>query len=537
MDRHLGLASQERLRRRSANVQARSLGFRQVISGSRRNCIVFEKVTVAYRGAGYEIGRGRDFYGIWTAGGSRSQPLQRWPETPDGWSAAWSRFTEMEQPGTIVPAGRTTVPPPRYAPPPGGHTPAPEEGTSQDIVTLGGNDDPGASNAGWRPSLPAAGLRGGRRGAISAAALLAAGVALGVAGLFPDYLTGASLAQAPPQLIPHAIYLAVWTAGAALILLGGSRLRAGALLAGGMSAVTFGLYLADAGTPIAGGAHLAGLGMALTIAGWIACAAGSVIALLIRPAASKSPAAPRRLGMPRGAALGPAIMLVVAGIGAAITFAPAWDSYTLRTSSGQTQYLTAGNAFSNPGAVIAGDVLVMVALAAVVIAAALWRPARHGAVLLAGAAIPMVAQAISAVVQVSETTPAQQFGLTPAQASQLGLTISNGLTPAFWVYSAFVLALAVSCLWMLSAPQAPIPVQAAPAQPAQPAGPAGPPASGAAAQDEDRTWSPDTYGWYPATPDGTGASRAPASAGRDTDTLPAPGVPADRARPDDEQDS
>jgi hypothetical protein len=244
--------------------------------------------------------------------------------------------------------------------------------------------------------------------------------------------------------------------------------------------------------------------------------------------------------MPRGAALGPAIMLVVAGIGAAITFAPAWDSYTLRTSSGQTQYLTAGNAFSNPGAVIAGDVLVMVALAAVVIAAALWRPARHGAVLLAGAAIPMVAQAISAVVQVSETTPAQQFGLTPAQASQLGLTISNGLTPAFWVYCAFVLALAVSCLWMLSAPQAPIPVQAAPAQPAQPAqpaGPADPPASGAAAQDEDRTWSPDTYGWYPATPDGTGASRAPAPAGRDTDTLPAPGVPADRARPDDEQGS
>jgi hypothetical protein len=244
-------------------------------------------------------------------------------------------------------------------------------------------------------------------------------------------------------------------------------------------------------------------------------------------------AKPGRLGMPRGAALGPAILLVISGIGAAVAFAPAWDSYTLRTASGQTQYLTAGNAFSNPGPVIAGDVLVMVALAAAVIAAALWRPVRHGAVLLAGAAVPMVAQIISAVVQVSEATPPQQFGLTPAQANQLGLTISNGLTPVFWIYCAFVIALAVSCLWMLSTPQEPEPAQSLPADAPIPAASA---SASASAQGEDYTWNADSYAWYAATPDPVRASGtpAPAPAPRDADTTQ---VPGDHTAPENDQAS
>src|ERR1035441_9530717 len=51
--------------------------------------IVFDKVTITYRGATYEIGRGRDFYGIWTVGGPRSHPLEWWPETAEGWGGAW----------------------------------------------------------------------------------------------------------------------------------------------------------------------------------------------------------------------------------------------------------------------------------------------------------------------------------------------------------------------------------------------------------------------------------------------------------------
>ena len=100
----------------------------------------------------------------------------------------------------------------------------------------------------------------------------------------------------------------------------------------------------------------------------------------------------------------------------------------------------------------------MVAVVAVVVAAALWRPMRHGAVLLAGATIPMAAQAISAIIQASEPASPAQFGFSSAQASQLGLTISSGLTPAFWIYCAFVGALMVSCAWMLLTPQASGPV-------------------------------------------------------------------------------
>jgi len=167
------------------------------------------------------------------------------------------------------------------------------------------------------------------------------------------------------------------------------------------------------------------------------------------------------LGWPRGAALGPAILLVLAGLGAAAAFAPAWDSFTLRTAAGQTQTFTAGNAFADPWPVIVGNVIVMVSLAAVVILAALWRPVRHGAVLLAGAIIPMAAQVISALVQVGQASSPTQFGFTPAQASQLGLTISAGLTPAFWIYCVFVVVLVVSCAWMLFTPhEAAVPVGA-----------------------------------------------------------------------------
>ena len=416
---------------------------------------MFDKVTITYRGAQYEIGRGRDFYGIWTAGAPRSQPLQWWPETPEGWSAAWARFASIEAPGTIVPVGRRRPPvgaggaQAGESPGPFGQKTAPLDETA---VPAGGRTAPYGLSPGPYGQRVAP-VVGGRTGAVIAAALLAVGVGLGVAGLFPAYLGGSSLAQQADQLIPHAIYLAVWTASAALILAGGTRLRPGALLSLGMSVVTFGLFFADAGTAIARGGNTGGAGLVLALVGWLACAAGSVLAFLLRPAGTPGAAgrvAP--LGRPRRSELGPVALLVLAGLGAATAFAPAWDSFTLRTAAGQSQSLTAGNAFSNPGIVIAGDVAVMVALAAVVIVAALWRPVRQGAVLLAGGVIPMAAQAISALVQAGGSPSPTQFGISPAQASQLGLTISSGVTPAFWVYCGFLVALAVSCAWMFFTP-------------------------------------------------------------------------------------
>jgi hypothetical protein len=467
---------------------------------------VFDKVTITYRGAKYEIGRGRNFYGVWAIGGPRSQPLQWWPETSEGWSAAWTRFTEIEVPGAIVPVGRRT-PPIASHPIPSGRAQAGESAVGRDAgTTLAGpatallDDRADAAGSFARGPLFAQGdgpvgtkpaALGGPLTGMVGAALLAAGVIAGIAGLFPAYLAGASLASQPAQLVPHAIYLAVWAASTVLILLGGARLRLGALLSAGFSVVTFGLFFADAGTAIAGGAHTGGWGLWLSLLGWLACAAGTVVALRIRAArAEQTSDAPgwlaRRgyLGRPRGSELGPVVMLVLAGLGVAAAFAPSWDSYTLHTAAGQSQSLTAGNAFSNPGLVIAGDVAVMVALAAVVIVAAMWRPIHHGALLLAGAVIPMVAQAISALVQAGEATPSTQFGISPAVAKQIGLTIDSGVTPAFWIYCGFLVALVVSCAWMLFTPR-----QTA-GTPREAFGPVSGPAAGV-----------DAYPWSPAAPD------------------------------------
>jgi hypothetical protein len=398
---------------------------------------VFDNVTITYRGATYEIGRGSGFYGVWTVGGPRTRPLERWPETPEGWTAAWTRFVSIEAPDTIVPVGRNTPP------------------VGAGALREDGEPGPFGGNA----MTPAGAALSGKASRIMAAALLGAGVILGIAGLFPAYIGGRSLAQQPDQVTPHAIYLAVWAASAVLVLLGGARLRVGALLSLGLTAVTFGLFLADAGTAIsAGGTAGGGPGLVLSLIGWVACAAGTVVACLAGlKSGSRAPAPAVPAGAP---ALGPVVLVILAGLGAAAAFAPSWDSFTLRTAAGQVQTLTAGNAFSNPALVITGDVVVMIAFAAAVITAALWRPARHGAVLLAGATIPMAAQAISALVQVGEAHQSSQFGVPPATARQLGLTISAGLTPAFWIYFGFLIALIVSCVWMLFTPQ---PVLATPA--------------------------------------------------------------------------
>jgi hypothetical protein len=476
---------------------------------------VREIVAIWYRGSKYQIGRGRDFYGIWPAGESVSQPLERWPLTREGWSGAWSRFTAVEAPGTIVQAGSPRVTPagphtaapsgpsgtPLHMPPAVPSGPAmsgpsasaasgPSASAPSGPATSTTSTPPAGTPSGSRifmPSRPTAtgpadprrevpialpaSVSAGERGtsladvsrpAVVAAMLLVVGVVCGIIGLFPVYLGGANLAQHADQLVPHVIYLAGWTASALLILLGGDRARIGALLGLGLSVVTFGFFFADLGTVIAGGTQGMGAGLVLGLVGWLFCAAGSLAAFLLLRTGEP--------GWSRGTRVDSVLVLTLAALGAAITFAPSWDRYVLHTAIGVSQTVTAGNAFANPGPVIAGDVMVMVALVAVVVAAALWRPVRYGAALLAGAVIAMAAQAISAVIQVAEGTSPAQFGITPGQAAQAGLSISSGFTPAFWIYCAFVAALAVLCARMLrsrsgrpdATPPGPVTVDASP---------------------------------------------------------------------------
>ena len=196
-----------------------------------------ETESILYRGANFELGHGPGFYGIWPAGSPRPLSIEWWPDTPDGWQGAWARYNALETPGSITMVSQ------------------PGQATGR----------LGTGQLGTR--------------ALLAAGLLAAGIICGIAGLFPNYLAGASLTSSASQLIPHVFYLAGWTASLVLILLGGSRLKAGVMLSLGLSIVTFGLFFADAGQVIAGGSHLMGAGLALSLIGWVACAAGSVVAL------------------------------------------------------------------------------------------------------------------------------------------------------------------------------------------------------------------------------------------------------------------
>ena len=400
-----------------------------------------EKVTISHRGARYEIGRGKRFFGIWAIGAPESDPVDRWPENRDGWEQAWTRFVALETPGTIRAVepshGRLTLPRPQLK-------------------------MPGLKR---RPTVRPGTRGSGSAVAVAGAGLLGLGVLLGLIGLFPGYVGPRSLASQADQLVPHVLYLAAWAASAAGIAVGGARARIGALLATGVSAVTFGLFFADLGQVISGGASLLGAGLVLSLLGWLACAAGSALALM-----GVGVGLPETLGgpgRPRGADAGPLALLGLAAVGTAVSFVPSWDSFTLtQTASGATQTITAGYAFANPWPVIFGDVAVMVAIVAVAVLAALWRPPRHGGILLAGAIVPLAAQAISALVQVSEPATPAMFGISQAQASAAGLTISSGLTPTFWVYCVFVISLLISSAWLLTTPK--YPAMPAAAQPPQP---------------------------------------------------------------------
>jgi len=463
-----------------------------------------EYVSISYRGATYALGQGPQFYGIWYAAAPQGQPIEQWPLTPEGWTAAWSRFASVEVPGTIT----QVTPAPAAAPV------VPMTGPAGPVAGPAGQVQAGYPPAGgparWDASsgaTPAAATRNAR----IAAALVGVGLVLGLVGFFPAYIGGASIASQALNAVPHAIYLAAWTLSAVLILAGGTRMRVGALLGLGTSAVTLGLFIADAGTGASAGPHETGSGLVLTFLGWLACTAGVALAAALgRAARTGSRSAQRiagRLTSLPGHDIVPLVSLVLASIGAAVAFAPAWDRFTLHVASGATQTVTAGNAFSNPGPVIFGDLLAMIAIVAVVVVAALWRPLRLGAALALGAVIPLVAQAISAIIQISEPMSPQQFGISSADAARLGLTISSGLTAMFWVYCAFVGTLILLCIWMLVAhdpaagsqprPGTAAPVWGEPAPGGQASGPAssgGPGGSGGAppAADESAASGPDT---------------------------------------------
>ena len=393
-----------------------------------------DKAMISHRGEKYEIGRGKRFYGIWVVGAPHEAPIDRWPESRDGWEQAWARFAAIETPAAIGAVGHGGARPrPRLA------SAGPERGSDRRVTAL-----------------------------LSGEGLLVLGVVLGLAGLFPPYTGSRSLLSQGYQMVPHLCYVVAWAVSAGMIATGVRRpgmARPGALFGLGLSAVTFGLFLADLGEVVSGAAAL-GTGLLVSLLGWLAVTAGAALALRAprgddEPAGQAGPVRAQRphprprtgVARPGRGHAGPLTLLVLAAIGTAAAFAPSWDSYTLTTTStGTAQTITAGNAFDNPGLVIAGNVAVMAAVIAVAAVAALWSPPRQGALLLAGAIAALAAQAASALIQAGQPASAAMFGISSAQASAAGLTIASGVTSVFWVYCDFVMALLISCAWLWTAP-------------------------------------------------------------------------------------
>ncbi len=273
-----------------------------------------------------------------------------------------------------------------------------------------------------------------------ASLLLGAGVGVGVASLFPVYLSGASLAGSADSLAGHVLPLAGWSVAAVLVAAAPEGWSlAGALAGVGLALVEAGLLFADAGAVIAQGAHVGGAGLVLALVSWLLATCGSILGLGI---------APLRAGIVPGAAsprrLAAGIAGSVGAVAAAALFAPPWDHFVVTlASTGRVSSFTAGNAFANPAPVIAGNVLAMVAIAAAGVAGALARSARLGGALVAGVAVALSAQVASAVAQWTEPVPPSFFGLSAGRAAALGYHATLGLTVVFYLFCAAAALLAV----------------------------------------------------------------------------------------------
>ena len=203
-----------------------------------------EKAIISHRGEKYEIGRGKRFYGIWVVGAPYEAPVDRWPETRDGWEQAWTRFATVEVPGTIAAvrsqrAGLGAMLKSRRATAAAGPGPA---------------DGCGRRGGRTRRRGAAAGPR-----CWSARACSSLAWCWGWPGCSPTYAGGQSLLSQGDQVVPHLCYVIAWAISAGPIALSVSRPRAarlGALFALGLSAVTLGLFVADVGEVVSGGASL-----------------------------------------------------------------------------------------------------------------------------------------------------------------------------------------------------------------------------------------------------------------------------------------
>jgi hypothetical protein len=272
--------------------------------------------------------------------------------------------------------------------------------------------------------------------ALGAGALLLTCLGLHIAAMWPTYTAslGTAIASSPYEAAAYAGLELGWALAALLVLSRGS-VSGGVALGAGLGAVEAGLLFADtaAGFQVSDGSSP---GVWFAIAGLGTGLAGVLLGASTLP----------DLGRPLPAGLAPRqVLAALAAIIAVAFFWPSWDHIHLVSSAGQVRDFTSGNAFSQPPAVMTGEVLAGLAMGAVVILAAFWAPARTGAWATLGAVVALGSQVISGWVQVQEPTT-EVLGPGNTRGLDLGATTVS-LTAEWAVDAAAAGALLLLALW------------------------------------------------------------------------------------------
>jgi hypothetical protein len=264
-----------------------------------------------------------------------------------------------------------------------------------------------------------------------AGALLVLCLGLHIAAMFPAYAGNppTPVVSVPYQTAVYVILELGWAVAATLVL---SRVsvRGGVALGAGLGAVELGFLVAD----LASAGDAFGRGAAGV---WLALAALGVGYAGVLLGASTVPMGSPQWRPHSGPPHPRAVAQVVVALLAVAAFLPSWDSYHLVSSTGQSATITLGNAFSQPGGIMAGELLSALAIGVLCILGAFWSPLAVGAWLTAGVVIAMTSQLVSAAVQVRQAVTA------PAAGERASLVLTG-----FWTIDvAATVALAGLALW------------------------------------------------------------------------------------------
>ena len=310
---------------------------------------------------------------------------------------------------------------------------------------------------------------------------MVAGVGLHIAAMFPAYPGNPAtpVVQTPYEVAVYTCLEVGWALAALLVLTRWS-FRGGVALGAGLGVVEVGLIVTDltigfqVSDGSAAGIWLAIAGLASGLAGVLYGAGtatmGTDLALAgpeVPPFAhpySQPPSQAPGSGpgpRPRPAAMSPvrALLSVMVAIVAVAAFWPSWDHYHLVYATGQVRDINLGNAFDQPTAIMAGELVAGLAVGCAVVIAAFWRDALVGAWATVGTAIALASQVISGAVPVSE--PISQL-LGTSNTAALNLSASSVSLTGYWYVdlgatAALVLLAAWAALEARRARPAPVP--------------------------------------------------------------------------------